>query len=237
MKRKGWKIVLASMICAFNLFVCITGTVAWFVASRRLKAEGPQVQFYGHELDMKYKVYKYDDDQKQAIDVTGQTDALKLQKYDSVITSRNVNTPIILEFIITGMDLGENIPLYINTHCSNETTTDRVLSNIIQLQFAPISAITTTDANEIYHQSVNYFINNSIPEVVFKNGSVKTQDVLYELSNYENLIVDNTLRIFIKLDYSISLINSFNFSITDADTTSFANDLTLINCYTDEEEN
>lgn len=239
MKRKGLKIILATTMCIFNLFVCFSGVLAWFAAHKIDDATGLNVKVGGNGLSFSYKIYKYDDDQKQAIEATGQADALKLQKYDSVITSRNVNTPIILEFSITGMNLGENTPLYINTHCSNNTTTDRVLSNIVQLQFAPISAITSTDANEIYNDAVDYFSENSIDEVVFKakenNIYTKTQDVSYTLSNYQSAIVGGTLRLFIKLDYSESLIRDFNFSITDIQTTSFANDLTLINCYTDED--
>lgn len=234
MKNSNIKIALATMITIFDLTACFAGAYTWFTASKNTDASSMQVQMYTHELDMSYRVYKYDDDLKEAINATGRPDALSLQEYDSVIKSRNVNTPIILEFMITGMDLGENIPLYINTHCENNTTTDRVLSNIVQLQFATINSITTTDANEIYSQSVSYFDENSIPEITFKNGNTKTQDIVYNLTNYENSLLDGSLRIYIKLDYSISLIDQFQFSITDATTTSFDNDLTLINCYTNE---
>ena len=234
MKHSGIKIMLATLVAIFNLAVCFAGAFAWYTATKVNNASNMQVQIYTHELDMSYRVYKYDDDLKEAINATGRQDALKLQEYDSVIKSRNVNTPIILEFMITGMDLGENIPLYINTHCENGTTTDRVLSNIVQLQFATINSITTANANEIYSQSVSYFDENSIPEITFKNGNNKTRDVVYNLTNYESSLLDGSLRIYIKLDYSISLIDQFQFSITDATTTSFANDLTLINCYTNE---
>lgn len=234
MKRNELKIMFAIGAGAFDALAGITGTYAWFVMTRVNNASAMYVQMYTHELDMSYRVYKYDDNLKEAIDATGLPDALTLPKYDSVIKSRNVNTPIILEFIVTGVALEENIPLYINTHCQNTTTTDRVLSNIVQLQFSSINSITSSDTNIIYNESLNYFDENSIPEITFKNGNNKTQDVVYTLTNYQDAVLNNSLKIYIKLDYSIDLIDQFEFSITDSTTTSFNNDLTLINCYTDE---
>lgn len=235
MRHSGLKIALATLLAIFDLAACFAGAFAWFTAATVNNASNMQVQMRTHELDMSYLVYKYDDELKEAVNATGRPDALTLKEYDSVITSRNENTSIVLEFVITGMDLGENIPLHINTHCSNDTTTDRVLSNIIQLQFAAISSISSSDANEIYSQSVSYFDENHIPEVTFKTGNSKAQDVVYDLADYESSIIDGSLRLYIKLDYSISLIDEFDFNITDATTTSFANDITLISCYTDED--
>ena len=234
MKRAKFKIALATALVLFDLFSCFAGTYAWFTAARTNEAASMQVQMYTHELDMSYRVYKYDDDLGAAINATGRPDALILKEYDSVIKSRNENMAIILEFNVTGMDLGENIPLHINTHCSNDTTTARVMSNIVKLQFAPIASITSYDANTIYSQSVSYFDENAVPEVTFKDGDTKSQDVVYSLTNYTDSIVNGSLRIYIKLDYSTELIDEFDFDITDVLTTSFANDLTLISCYTDE---
>lgn len=233
MKHTKLKTFLASILVAFNVLVCFAGAYAWFTAAKRNDASGMQIQMYTHELDMSYKVYKYSDDEKSPIDASSQVDALKLQEYDSVIKSRNTNTPVIIVFNITGMTLGENIPVYINTHCTNTTTTARVLSNIIELKFAVISSITSDSATTIYNSAVSYF--ESVNGVTFKNNNVKNQDILYTLNNYSSSIVGGSLKLYIQLDYSETLIDAFEFSITDSTTTSFSNDLTMINCYTEEE--
>ena len=84
MKRKGLKIFLATTMCIFNLFVCFSCVLAWFYTSNRVGISTPQVEIYTHNLDMSYRVFKYSDDAKSGIEVTGQQDALELQKYDSV---------------------------------------------------------------------------------------------------------------------------------------------------------
>lgn len=233
MKHSKFKMFLAAIMVAFNVLVCFAGAYAWFVAARRNDASQMQIQMYTHELDMSYKVYKYSDDDKSPIDATGQADALKLQEYDSVIKSRNSNTPIIIVFNLTGVSLGENIPVYINTHCTNTTTTARVLSNIIELKFAVINTITSSDPVDIYEEVVDYF--TGVNGVAFKNNSIKSQDILYTLQNYSSSIVGGGLKLYIQLDYSEPLIDAFEFSITDSTTTSFQNDLTMINCYTEDE--
>ena len=231
--RKGLKTTLATIICVFNLFVCFTGTFAWYVASKKSEILGPQVQIYTHELDMSYKVIKYSDDEKSGVEVTGQQDALTLQRYDSVIKSRNTNTAIILEFLLSGISLGENIPIEITTQCSDTTLTNKVISNIIKLQFAPI-VINSHDSNTIYNTAVNYFKTNDIQEIQFKNDNIKNTSITYTLDNYSQYLTNAGLDLFIMIDYSEELIDGFTFDINDILTTSFTNDLIDINCFTNE---
>ena len=238
MKRDKLKARLAALLAVFNLASCLVGTYAWFVAAKVNDASNMQIQMYTHELDMSYRVYKYDDDLEEAINVTGEPDELVLKEFDSVIRERNTNTSIILEFLITGMSLGENIPIHINTTCRETDPDEHALSNIIKLQFAPINSITTTDANEKYNQAVNYFDENSIPEITFKTGSNKVTSVTYDLANYSSSIIGGTLNLYIKLDYSESLVDDFTgtFVFDGSSSNSFDQDLTAIECTTDEED-
>lgn len=229
MKRKGLKIALATIACIFNLFVCFSGVIAWFTASQKNETAGMQVQMYTHELDMSYRVFKYSDDEKAGVEVTGQQDALELQKYDSVITSRNENTPIILEFLLSGMDLGENLPINITTSRSQSDSTVQAISNIIKLQFAPLE-INSDDGSVIYDTAVSYFRNQQ-DESIFEEGET---EVTYELTNYSSHLTSAGLTLFIMLDYSEELIEKFkdNFDITDSTTVAFSNDLLNIVCAT-----
>lgn len=234
MKHGKIKIAAATSLVIFNLAICFAGAYAWFINAKHNDASDMAVKMYTHDLDMRYKVYKYVDDEKAIMDVTERNDAFALPEYDSVIRSRNEHTPIVIEFSVRGMALEDNIPLYINIHCTNTTTTDRVLSNIIQFQYAYNTGITSTDPEDIYSEAIEYFDNNSIAVTTFKNGNTKNQDIQYVLSNYTSYIVDGAIKLYIKVDYSESLIDSFEYSFADVTTTSFANDLTRINCYTEE---
>lgn len=229
MKRKGLKIALATIACIFNLFVCFSGVIAWFTASQKNETAGMQVQIYTHDLDMSYRVFKYSDDEKAGVEVTGQQDALELQKYDSVITSRNENTPIILEFLLSGMDLGENLPINVTTSRSQSDSTIQAISNIIKLQFAPLE-INSDDGSVIYDTAVSYFRNQQ-DESIFEDGET---EVIYELTNYSSHLTSAGLTLFIMLDYSEELIEKFkdNFDITDSTTVAFSNDLLNIVCAT-----
>ena len=229
MKRKGLKITLATVMCIFNLFVCFSGVLAWFTAAQRNSASGMQVQVMAHELDMSYRVFKYSDDEKAGVEVTGQQDALELQKYDSVITSRNENTPIILEFLLSGMDLGENLPITITTSRNQSDATVQAISNIIKLQFAPLE-INSDDESVIYSTAVSYF-RNQADGAIFEDGET---EVNYELNNYSSHLTPAGLTLFIMLDYSEDLIENFkdNFDITDSTTVAFTNDLKEIVCTT-----
>lgn len=229
MKHKNLKIICATVVAIFNLFVCFTGVWAWFVATHLNNASDFSVGIYTHELDMSYRVYKYSDDDKAIINATGYNDALTFQEYDSVLTERNINTAILIEFEISGMALHDNLPIYINSHCTNSSKTAKVISNIIFLQFDVIPSISSADPTTIYNQAVNHF--ESVEKNYF-NQATKVTDIEYELDNYSSAVVNGGIRLYILLDYSSTLINNFEFTVGDAATTTFSNDLTRIDCYT-----
>lgn len=232
MKNK-LKIVCATLLALFNLVTCFIGTYAWFVANQSVSAATMQVQMYTHELDMSYRVYKYDDNAKTAIDATGAADALTLPEYDSVIVSRNDNTALVIEFLVSGIALGEDWPITISAYCSNNSFSTRCISNIISMKFAPITSITSYTAADIYPQALNYF--STVNGSQFVNNGSKTQTITYLLDDYAAALVNNTLRLFVVVDYSPTLIDSFEFSFDDASTTAFSNDLISINCATSQE--
>ena len=226
MKRKGLKILSATMVCIFNLFICFAGAYAWFVTTNNNNANQMQVEIYTHELDLSYRVLKYVDDEKAAVDVTGQPDALTLQDYDSVIKSRNVNTPIILEFLLSGTTLGENTPINISSTLKS-VVGDYYISDVIRLKFAPFN-VQSTSANDVYYEVVEYFEN--VAEVTFKTGNTKVNEVNYILNNYSSYMTSYGLDLFIMLDYSEDLVDALNISQLDLQTITFVNDLKEISC-------
>ena len=229
MKRKGLKITLATIMCIFNLFVCFSGVMAWFAAAKRNDVQGMQIQMEGHELNMSYRVFKYSDDYKAGVEVTARQDALEMQKYDSVITSRNEHTPIILEFLLTGVSLGENLPINITTTRSQSNANAKYISNIIKLQLAPLT-INSNNSDVIYTTAISALQNE--PEVVFDAGELETT---YVLNNYSSHLTSAGLTLYIMMDYSEDLVSNFTFDIHNTLTTSFQNDLLSISCITNEE--
>lgn len=144
MKNAKFKIFCAVSLALFNLMSSFLGTYAWYTSSDKIDAAGMQVQMYTHELDMSYKVYKYSEEEKGIINATNQRDALTLNEYDSVFKDRNGYTPIIIEFLLTGIALEDNLPISITTHCNNNTPSDKVTSNIIELKFGLPSISSTS---------------------------------------------------------------------------------------------
>ena len=77
---------------------------------------------------------------------------------------------------------------------------------------------------------MNYF--SGIDANQFVNGGSKTTTITHLIDNYAAELVNGTLRLFVMIDYSPALIESFEFSFDDASTTVFSNDLISINCAT-----
>ena len=226
MKRKGLKIFLSTIMCIFNLFICFTGAFAWFCAANRNDAQGMQVEIYTHELDLNYRVLKYIDDEKAAVDVTGQQDALILQDYDSVIKSRNENTPIILEFLLSGITLDGSTPINITSSLKN-VVGDYYLSDVVRLKFSPFN-VQSISANDVYHEVVGYFEN--VAEVTFRDGNNKVNEVNYILTNYSSYMTPYGLDLFIMIDYSETLVDALDLSPLEMQSAVFVNDLSEISC-------
>ena len=220
------KLVLATSLVIFNLFVCFVGTYAWYVSRKQNDVSAMQVQMYTHELDLDYKIYKYSEEEKTIVDATNYQDALTMQKYDSIINSRNVNTSIVIEFFISGEALSSYSPVALSTVCTNSTLTDRVLSNIVEIKILPL-VVSVTEPADIY----DYVLSNcSITTALkFKNNSVKSLEITKEITNYSSYIVDSSLKLFMVIDYSESLLGDFDFSSLSVENTTFTNDLTEIN--------
>lgn len=227
MRRFQAKLICALLLMALNLATAFVGVYAWFVSGRRSDASGMRIQMYTHELDLSYRVYKYSDEVKGVIEATDMPDAFTLLEYDSVFTDRNDNTPIIVDFSLTGAILSENTPIQVISSCTAANPTAKALSNIIELKFALLNNV-GADASAIWSDAVGYFENASGNR--FKVGNSKNTTVSYTIRNYGSHIVNNALHFFMQLNYAPDLIGEFEFDLADSQTTAFSNDLTTISC-------
>lgn len=227
MRHLRTKLICALLLMALNLATAFVGVYAWFVSGWRSDASGMRVQMYTHELDLSYRVYKYSDEVKGVIEATDFPDAFTLLEYDSVFTDRNDNTPIIVDFSLTGAALSAASPIYISADCTTQSPIAKALSNIIELKFALLEDVGSA-ASAIWSDAVDHFEN--APGCRFKVGGNKDTSLEYTIDNYEGHVVGNTLRFFMQMNYADDLIDEFDFDWTDSQTTVFSNDLTTISC-------
>lgn len=227
MRRIRIKVACAALLMLFNLATAFTGVYAWFTAVRRTDAAGMRVQMYAHELDLSYRVYKYSDEDKRAIDATDRQDAFALSEYDSVFADRNGRTPIIVDFSLRGAALSEGSPIRVSATCSNPSPSAKVLSNIVELKFG-LPAMQGSDALSIWSGAVLYF--GAEPGERFKRSGEKDLEVSYVIDGYGAAMSNNTLHFFMQLNYASDLIGEFDFDLSDSQTTAFSNDLTAISC-------
>jgi hypothetical protein len=212
----------------FNLVACIAATFAWFVAAKQNNTSGMQVQIDTYDLSITCNIYKYDDDIKAAVDATNDADAFSFRQYDSVFTSRNEKNSVILVFTITGTLVEALSPITVDVHCTDQTTTNRVTSNIFYVKQGLFN-ISENTANSIYNSATSSFEN--ISESTFVNNSQKSQNVTFVVSNYANYVSRNALKVYIEMNYSETLAGSFSYNLADLNTTSFSNDITRISCH------
>lgn len=227
MRRFQAKLICALLLMALNLATAFVGVYAWFVSSWRSDASGMRIQMYTHELDLSYRVYKYSDEVKGVIEATDMPDAFTLLEYDSVFTDRNVNTPIIVDFSLTGAILAESTPIQVVSSCTATNPAAKALSNIIELKFALLNDM-GADASSVWSNAVGYFDDASGSR--FKAGNGKDTEISYTISNYSGHIEDSTLHFFMQLNYAPDLVGEFEFDLADSQTTAFSNDLTTISC-------
>ena len=227
MRHLRTKLICALLLMALNLATAFVGVYAWFVSGWRSDASGMCVQMYTHELDLSYRVYKYSDEVKGVIEATDSPDAFVLLEYDSVFTDRNDNTPIIVDFSLTGAALSAASPICMSADCTAQSPIAKALSNVIELKFALIDDAGST-ASDIWSNAVGHF--ESAPGCRFKVGGSKDTSLDYTIDDYEDHIAGNTLHFFMQMDYADDLIGEFDFDLTDSQTTAFSNDLTTISC-------
>jgi len=227
MRRFQAKLICALLLMALNLATAFVGVYAWLVSNRQGDASGMRIQMYTHELDLSYRVYKYSDEVKGVIEATDMPDAFTLLEYDSVFTDRNANTPIIVDFSLTGAVLSESTPIRVVSSCTAASPTAKALSNIIELKFALLNNM-GEDASAVWSNAVGYFENASGSR--FKTGGGKSTSLSYVIGDYGSHVANNTLHFFMQLDYAPDLVGEFEFDLADSQTTAFSNDLTTICC-------
>lgn len=185
----------------FNLAICFAATFAWFTASKKLNGSEIGVQIDAQELHLEYELYKFDEVAKQVAEV----ETFALNTYDSIITEKNVNTPLIIKTVLAGniFQNKSNTDVSINLTCSEAAYYTNYLSNIIHFKFAAF-AINSTEAADIYSEGLAGLENTAALKFI---TTTKLTEINITITNAP--IIDNTVTIYGLVNYDEDLISQF----------------------------
>ena len=130
--------------CVTSIMLAVFATVAWFKINNVVNSED-FISVRDVDISLQYKFYQYN----ELNEITSSTDYhdLRLNEYDSIIKSRNVNNPLVIEFEISGkviVDALSDLQLTIN--CSNTTYNSQNISNITQYNILMMQPSATDEA-------------------------------------------------------------------------------------------
>lgn len=197
--KKIW--ILSTINLLFVIICCTIVVFAWFSMNKITNGNGMQIVLQQNDINIDYSVYKYNNN--TFYDVTDTNDTFILNPYDTIIKERNVHTSIILKLIITGQAVLERDNIFISINCSETNSDTMYLSNAVYFKFGLFN-IDSNDIETIYTTAESNFnqINNKYTFV----DNIKNTLIIYTISNYNDYIVNNSLTLFIEINYDEDLV-------------------------------
>ena len=197
--KKIWIISIVNLI--FAIICCTVVVFAWFSMNKITNGNGMQIVLQQNDINIDYSVYKYKDN--NFYDATNTNDSFILNPYDTIIQERNIHTSIILKLVITGQAVLERDNIFLSINCSETNSDTMYLSNVVYFKFGLFN-IDSNDVETIYTTAESSFnqINNKYTFV----GEEKETLIVYSISNYSNHIIDNSLTLFVEINYDEDLV-------------------------------
>ena len=146
-KRKAktnLKILAATAMSIFALFVAVAGTFTWFLYKLTASGLGSDFAVFHNDSEVTtlscYAV-RYDGVYgARATKITDGSQAVKMSEYDYILRDKNINTPMFLRIELTGFDTSKDLQVSIPSTGSylvpNQTYIDNKLSNVICAKFS-----------------------------------------------------------------------------------------------------
>ena len=198
MKLKGKKeIIFSSVILSISFFSALTGTYAWFTASRALSVSISNVSCYDPTIkNISSEFYRWNEDLLRGeIILDSEAQTFKLEEYDSFILSRNEKIDKIIRVTIDHIAPLEN-DMYIslkancgsNSIFDNNKYVNKQISNIIQFQ--AFLAYNVNQNNE--KTEINTNVNEESDDAIFSSVHTyfKSETIKDEFTTFVDIKTD-----------------------------------------------
>ena len=146
-KRKtktNLRILAATAMSIFTLFVAVAGTFTWFLSKLTASGLGSNFAVFHNDSEVTtiscYAI-RYDGVfGARATKITDGSQAVKMSEYDYILRDKNINTPMFLRIELSGFDTSKDLQVSIPSTGSylvpNQTYIDNKLSNVIWAKFS-----------------------------------------------------------------------------------------------------
>ncbi len=96
-------LIKLAVSCVLLAAVIIFNTISWFSDSKETSANGLGVRIIAdHGYDVNYRAFKYDLKNESHYEITGDSNILELNEYDTIFTERNKYAGILLRLEVDG---------------------------------------------------------------------------------------------------------------------------------------
>ena len=209
------KALTISILNIFLVLICLATTVfAWFAMNDTVETSGMQISVGLDNVSFDYTIYQYDYDTNTYTDEGN----LALRPDDTIITSRNTNTAIIIKLMITGEVLSTHDDIIVNFLCSDTQLNTMSLSNVLEFKATCLDLQDQQAAQNIYTAAVAQFTNVQA-KTFYGQQKLTKLSFVFSYTEYSNYITaEQILPLYIKIDYNEPLIGNIN---TTVDATTF----------------
>ena len=190
MKFKGAKeIIFSGVILSISFFAAITGTYAWFSATRAVNVAVSNVSCYDPTVkNISYEFYQRNENTLEGELVDSKsTNPFILDEYDSFILSRNEKIDKIIRVTVDHIaPLEKDMNISLKANCGNaeifdknsldKKIVDRKISNIIQFQ--AFLAYNVNENNE--KTQINASINEESADTIFSSSHSYFKSEIYK---------------------------------------------------------
>lgn len=200
--KRTTKLISATAMLIFNLFVCFASVFAWFYANTNPEANDIGMMIDANELTLAFELYKYDVENKQVISV----DSFDFNEYDiynlPAADGRRNNdyTAIILKVTLFSnlFIANEQKTVTVSLHCTTDNSYDDVLSNILYIN----STADAIDESDIYFNTKTslaaaarqkFITTTKLTDITYSLAVTPTQDrqvIIYSVVDYDKALVD-----------------------------------------------
>lgn len=210
-----------------------TTTFAWFVVERTGSGSVTQIGVVG-DIDVTPTIIKYNVAENAAYDASEESDALHLNEYDAIITSRNKYTAIYIAVEISPYGNSGVLSCVVNATKGllDDGTILSAISNVIQFKVA-LASDEGFDGLASYLETPDYDGFYSNAKTAFENSTAYTFVDYASASTYEDLTEENknttldlfsntsitlngtdTVSVYIEIDYNTTLVEYYLDSTT-----------------------